>query len=49
MREDVSDEDGFEFVDHSSDDPVFVATHVKNGEVVYDIGGGKYSFEFSKT
>ena len=53
MRENISDEDGFEFVDHSSDDPVFVCANIKSSikyrEVVHDIGGRKNIFEFSKT
>ena len=49
MREDISDEHGFEFVDHSSDDPVFVCANIKHCEIVHDIGGRKNIFEFSET
>ena len=49
MREHVSDEHGFEPVDDTDDDAVFIATHVKNSEVIHDIGGGENIFEFGET
>jgi hypothetical protein len=49
MREHVSDKHGFEFVDYSGNDSVFVSARIKNSEVVHNIGGSEDIFEFGET